>query len=155
MKDMLCINAEQCGDDVVIVHDGDVQITLMNGQSVTLLAIHCTGTLRLRAIPGPHDALINVHVEVQCGALVLENSVWLEVWSLTLHSPIPPDWRVEMERIQQAGDAAVFIHPPAPQQRIMVEDALVLSPWPVQLPPKPSDPCPAVPEERVNDAAPF
>jgi hypothetical protein len=135
MKDMLCINAEQCSDDVVIVHDGDVQITLTEAQEVTLKAVHCTGTLWLRANPGPYYyAFLDVSGEVQCNALAVENCFKLTVKSLTLHSPIPSDWRIEIWRCEETGDVAVFIHPPAPQPRITVEDALVLSPWPVQLP---------------------
>jgi hypothetical protein len=146
MKDMLCINAEQCGDDVVIIHDGDVEINLSTGATLVLKAIVCTGTLRFRSRHSAEDSYLDVLRDVTCYALEMSDSSPMAIsigGSLCLHTALPRDWRADPCRCEESGDAAMFITPPTPQQHILVEGTLTLSPWAVQLPAQlAGQPCP-------------
>jgi hypothetical protein len=139
MKDMLCINAEQCGDDVVIVHDGDVQLNLVPDQTVALRSITCTGTLRFRVSAGHRFAYLLVHESIECGELDAERgeggplSVNI-VGSLCLHSMLPNNWGIERSRCDDCGEAWITLHPPVPAGLIAIRRAFTLSPWEVQLP---------------------
>jgi hypothetical protein len=146
MKDMLCINAEQCGDDVVIVHDGDVQINLIATTTLVLQAIVCTGTLRFYAHPGHKSGSLHVRHDVTCGALVTDNRVPIVIriyGSLCLRSVLPFYWRSQEWMEEGNENAMIILFPPTPQQYIRIDGAFTQSPGRVQ-PPRPAWHCSCV-----------